>query len=154
MEINNILYTMTIISYCRSRRAVFPSGFGKKEEKKLNFVEQMRQTVNENKEAYPLLSQWTKAMWESPFMEQYQRDGNDHEEGREIMNVNGKPMGQAVWNLICTKRDLTLWTKIGMKPTRSWKVTTAKKYFGIKGTGENLMKQFMLIFNVIHEGHY
>ena len=32
----------------------------------MNFVEQMRKTVNANKEAYPTLSQWTDAMWESP----------------------------------------------------------------------------------------
>lgn len=120
----------------------------------MNFVEQMRKTVNANKEAYPLLSQWTEAMWESPFMEQYLKDGNDHEQGRSILEVNGRPMGQAVWNLIISKRDFTMWTKHKMKPTRTWKVNNAKKYFGIRGAGDSLMSEFMLVYNVIHEGMY
>jgi len=142
---------MTIISYCRSRRAVFPSGFGKKEEKKLNFVEQMRQTVNENKEAYPLLSQWTKAMWESPFMQTYGEEGEKFENGEEILTVNGTATGQAVWNLMCSKRDLALWTR-GIKPHRHWKVSDAKWYFGIKGNRDKLLSQITLIHDVIVKG--
>tara|TARA_S200002703_G_scaffold3303_1_gene4794 strand:- start:228 stop:596 length:369 start_codon:yes stop_codon:yes gene_type:complete len=117
-----------------------------------NFVEIMREQVKANKQKYPVMSQYTKAMWESPFMVQYLEDGLAKERGEDILNVNGTPMGQAVWNLICTKRDLELWTKIGMKPHRRWKVTDAKKYFGIKGTGENLMKQFMVIYDNIYHG--
>jgi len=117
-----------------------------------NFVEIMRKKVKANKQEYPVMSQYTKAMWESPFMVQYLEDGLARERGEDILNVNGTPMGQAVWNLLCTKRDLTLWTKIGMKPHRHWKVTNVKKYFGIKGTGENLMKQFMVIYDNIHNG--
>jgi len=112
----------------------------------------MREQVKANPEVYPVMSQYTKAMWESPFMEQYLEDGLALERGEEIMTLNGKPMGQAAWNLICTKRDLTLWTEIKMKPHRHWKVTDVKKYFGIKGTGENLMKQFMVIYNNIYHG--
>ena len=112
----------------------------------------MRELVNAATLGYPVMSLYTKAMWESPFMEQYLEDGLALERGEEIMTLNGKPMGQAVWNLLCTKRDLELWTKKGMKPHRRWKVTDVKKYFGIKGNGENLMKQFMLIYDNIHNG--
>ena len=68
------------------------------------------------------------------------------------MSFNGKPMGLSVWNLLTSKRDLEMWTAIKMKPHRDWKVTDVKKYFGIKGSGRNLMNQFMLLYNNIHEG--
>lgn len=112
----------------------------------------MRKTVNANKAEYPTLSQWTDAMWKSPFMRQYVKDTYDHEQGRPILEVNGRPLGQAVYNLTVSKRDFSLWTKHKMKPTRTWKVNNAKKYFGIRGAGESLMSEFMLIYDVIHEG--
>jgi len=38
-------------------------------------------------------------------------------------------------------------------PTRGWKVTNVKKYFGIKGTGKNLLERFMVLFNdIMDEG--
>ena len=85
----------------------------------------------------------------SPFFEQFLADNRARAEGGELLNVNGKSMGLAIWNLIVTKRDLTLWCKCGMKPTRMWKVTPVKKYFGIKGTGENLLKNFMKLHDDI-----
>ena len=71
------------------------------------------------------------------------------EEGSRVINVDGKDMPLAIWNLIMSKRDLTLWTKIKMKPNRHWKVSTVKRYFGIKGTGEVLMNNFMGLYNRI-----
>ena len=65
----------------------------------------------------------------------------------ETINVNGKPMSYGIYNLIITKRDLSLWTKIGMKPHRNWTVTPVKKYFGITGNGQQLMDNFMKVFN-------
>lgn len=62
-------------------------------------------------------------------------------------SVNGVPMKWSKWNLIITKRDLTMWVKFGMKPHRHWRVTDVKKYFGIKGTGQNLLDNFMKIYN-------
>lgn len=85
----------------------------------------------------------------SPFFQQFLDDNVARAEGGELLNVNGKPMGLAIWNLILTKRDLTLWCKSGIKPTRMWKVTPVKKYFGIKGTGENLLKNFMKLHDDI-----
>ena len=72
-------------------------------------------------------------------------------EGSRVINVDGKDMPVAIWNLIISKRDLTLWTKIKMKPNRHWKVNTVKKYFGIKGSGEVLMNNFMELYNMIME---
>lgn len=114
----------------------------------------MRQTANANKEAYPTLSQWTEAMWKSPFMEAYLKEQKDLDEGRQILELNGTPIGQALWNLMVSKKDFSLWTKHKIKPNRNWKVNTAKKYFGIKGTGENLMEQFMLIYDTVYLGNF
>ena len=49
------------------------------------------------------------------------------------LSVNGKASSRGMWNLIVSKRDLGLWSKIGMKPNRHWKVTDVKRYFGLKG---------------------
>ena len=44
--------------------------------------------------------------------------------------------------MIVSKRDLSLWTKLGMKPHRGWKVSDCKRYFGLTGSGEKLMNAF------------
>jgi hypothetical protein len=92
---------------------------------------------------------WTKAMWESPFMEALKAEAEILQEGGQILTVNGASMGQATWNLICSKRDLSLWTGRRIKAHRRWKVSDVKWYFGITGTGENLMRNFMVIFDAI-----
>lgn len=61
----------------------------------------------------------------------------------ETINVNGRPMLIARWNLITSKRDLTLWVKCKMKPHRGWKVSEAKKYFGLTGSGQKMLDQFV-----------
>jgi hypothetical protein len=38
-----------------------------------------------------------------------------------------------------------------MKPHRNWKVSDAKTYFNIKGTGEKLLADFMEVFNQYQE---
>ena len=58
------------------------------------------------------------------------------------ITVNGSPMPLGLWNLITTRRDLTLWVKCKMKPYRGWKVTDVKRYFGLKGSGQKLLDQF------------
>lgn len=66
---------------------------------------------------------------------------------------SGRTMGSmplAVWNLICTKRDLRLYTGPGkIRPHRGWKVTDVKRYFGIRGTGQVLMDNFMELHDVV-----
>ena len=49
------------------------------------------------------------------------------------LSVNGSASSKGIYNLIVSKRDLGLWSKIGMKPHRHWKVTDVKRYFGLKG---------------------
>ena len=61
------------------------------------------------------------------------------------MSVNGNPMSHGVWNMIITKRDLSMWTKHKMKPHRNWKVSQVKAYFGIKGSGQKLLNQFLAL---------
>ena len=63
------------------------------------------------------------------------------------LSMNGTPMSTAIYNLIVSKRDLSLWTGIGMKPHRHWKVSDVKKYFGIKGNGKELMAEFMKVYD-------
>lgn len=53
------------------------------------------------------------------------------------MSINGGNSSKGMWNLIISKRDLGLW-KLGMKPTRTWKVSDVKKYFGLKGNKEKI----------------
>ena len=81
----------------------------------------------------------------SPFIEELQA-------GRTV-NVNGSPMPTAVWNLIISKRDVEMWTAkfsdgrpMKMKPHRHWKVSDVKRYFGITGTGDNLLANFMALY--------
>jgi hypothetical protein len=57
---------------------------------------------------------------------------------KQDLSVNGKASSKGMWNLIVSKRDLGLWSKMGMKPNRHWKVTDVKKYFGLKGNKHNI----------------
>ena len=54
------------------------------------------------------------------------------------LSVNGSASSKGMYNLIVSKRDLGLWSKIGMKPHRHWKVTDVKRYFGLKGNKEKI----------------
>lgn len=53
-------------------------------------------------------------------------------------------VNQGWWNLICSVRDLKLWSK-GIKAHRGWKVTPVKEYFNIKGSKESLVVQILAI---------
>jgi len=89
---------------------------------------------------------------DTPFMNHLMDEAERQMNGEQVMMVNGSPMGQAIWNLICSKRDLTLWCNIGMKPHRHWKVTDVKRYFGIKGHGQALLDEFMTIYDELMGG--
>jgi len=70
------------------------------------------------------------------------------------LNVNGNQMSRAMWNLIVTKRDLSLWCGSSkMKPNRHWKVTTVKEYFGLKGSGQKLLAQFLALYDEVERAH-
>lgn len=77
-------------------------------------------------------------------MKQYLHDCKAVMEGEGILNVNGKEMGQAIYNLIVTERDLKLY-EIGMKPHRHWKITQVKTYFGIRGSRKTILPNFYVM---------
>ena len=54
-----------------------------------------------------------------------------------------------IYNLSCTRRDLEMYVKHGVKPTRHWRLKDAKFYFGIKGTGQTLLDNFYTIYNAV-----
>ena len=54
-----------------------------------------------------------------------------------------------LWNISCTMRDLSMYVNLGAIPTRGWKVSHVKHYFGIKGSGENLLNNFLEIYDTI-----
>ena len=58
------------------------------------------------------------------------------------MTVNGQPMPRGIWNLMITRRDLTMWVRFKMKPHRHWRISSVKKYFGLTGSGQKLLDQF------------
>ena len=73
---------------------------------------------------------------ETPFWE----DLYKHYSG-EIKGIN-----RGEYNLICSKRDVSLYAKTSMKPHARWKVSDVKKYFNIKGTKESLLADFMEVW--------
>ena len=77
---------------------------------------------------------------DSPFMQELRS-------GRTIQ-VNSGHMPTAIWNLIISRRDMNTYLR-GWKPHRHWRVTDVKKYFGIKGTGQNLVDRFMVLYKDI-----
>ena len=58
-------------------------------------------------------------------------------------------VNRGMYNLICSKRDLKLYTK-GIKPHRRWKITDVKKYFGINGNPEIVLKKLNTIYGIIN----
>ena len=60
-------------------------------------------------------------------------------------NVN-----RAMYNLICSKRDLQLYCK-GIKPHRRWKISSVKEYFGMNGNREDLSKKLNLLYKILTE---
>jgi hypothetical protein len=63
--------------------------------------------------------------------------------GKEkCINLNGKPMPSAYWNLICSKRDVALYCK-GILIHRHWKITPVKQYFGFSGRDKNILLEYL-----------
>tara|TARA_R100001463_G_C3464047_1_gene215182 strand:+ start:360 stop:629 length:270 start_codon:yes stop_codon:yes gene_type:complete len=56
----------------------------------------------------------------------------------------------AMWNLITSKKDLTLFCK-GITPHRKWRLKNVKKYFGLFDTNgkHNIKKALDLLFESI-----
>ena len=49
-------------------------------------------------------------------------------------------VNKGMYNLIVSIRDVSLYSK-GLKPNRHWKFNDVKKYFGAKGTADNVLIQ-------------
>ena len=60
------------------------------------------------------------------------------------------PINRGMYNLICSKRDLKLYTK-GIKPHRNWKIGDVKKYFGIKGNADSVLDQILFIDRIVKQ---
>ena len=60
--------------------------------------------------------------------------------------LNGIKTPYYKFQLACHKRDLSLWAK-GMKPNKGFFVRDYKQYYGIKGNRQDVLKNFMIIFN-------
>jgi hypothetical protein len=73
---------------------------------------------------------------------QFVQDLKKFQEGQDGLTFNGKPMPSAYWNLICSIRDVSWYLK-GMKPTRSWKITPVKKYFGFRGHDNKIFLDYL-----------
>jgi hypothetical protein len=64
------------------------------------------------------------------------------------MSVNGRPMPHGYWNLVCSIRDCKLYSK-GIKPTRHWKISDVKWYFGVSGSAEKIAETLEMYKNII-----
>tara|TARA_Y100000310_G_scaffold303485_1_gene341859 strand:+ start:620 stop:892 length:273 start_codon:yes stop_codon:yes gene_type:complete len=51
----------------------------------------------------------------------------------DLDNKQGLGVNRGVYNLICSKRDLSLFCK-GIKPHRKWRLKDVKAYFGLFDT--------------------
>ena len=54
----------------------------------------------------------------------------------------------AIWNLITSIGALKLWNK-GIKPSRHWKISQVKKYFGMNGNKELLLAKLETLNKII-----
>jgi hypothetical protein len=55
--------------------------------------------------------------------------------------INGMESNKGYYNLCLTIRDLTLYTKRGMKPHRHWRLKDIKQYFGLKGSAAAMLER-------------
>lgn len=55
------------------------------------------------------------------------------------MRINTMDSNKGYYNLVLTIRDLSLYTKIGMKPHRHWRLKDVKQYFGITGSASSML---------------
>ena len=68
----------------------------------------------------------------------------------KAINVNGKPIFMAEYNMIISKRDFGLFA-IGLKPHSRWKFNDTKKYFGLKGNAKSVSEQIKEMVEIFEE---
>lgn len=70
----------------------------------------------------------------------------DVEKNDRSINVNGVDIPYWKYAMIIHRRDIKLYAA-GLLPTRGWKISDFKKYYGLKGTDKKaLLEQFLTIF--------
>ena len=69
------------------------------------------------------------------------------------LKVNDGIMSRGTWNLITSKRDLSLYCK-GIKIHGRWQITPVKKYFGLKGKKESCLTQIEELLNCIEKNDF
>ena len=65
-------------------------------------------------------------------------------------NINGQEANRGTWNLICSIRDVSLFTK-GMIITKTWRLKDVKDYFNIKGDKHKVLEQLETIKRFFQE---
>lgn len=70
----------------------------------------------------------------------------------KAININSNMVAKGYWNLVLSIRDCSMYAKFGMKPNRHWKITDVKKYFGIKGSAEQVHEQLVQIQEALTQG--
>jgi len=55
------------------------------------------------------------------------------------MRINTMESNRGYYNLVLTIRDLSLYTKVGLKPHRHWRLKDVKQYFGITGSASSML---------------
>ena len=63
------------------------------------------------------------------------------------MNINGMISNKGYYNLVLTIRDLGLYTKVGLKPHRHWRLKDVKQYFGITGSASSMLDRLQAFKN-------
>lgn len=74
---------------------------------------------------------------------------DDMTDESKVINFNGSTMPLGYYNLIVTIRDVSMYSKVGMKPHRYWSIGDVKKYFGIKGSAESMLEQLKAYKEII-----
>ena len=67
-----------------------------------------------------------------------------HDEECKTINVNGRDMLIPIYNLVICTAQMRMYQH-GVKPTRSWKVSTVKNYFGLKGNKAYVLQKLETI---------
>lgn len=65
------------------------------------------------------------------------------------INVNGKEMSWAIWNLIIIKGQIKMYVNCGMKPSRHWKITDIKGYFNFAGNNIKFLDFLNRLYDIL-----
>ena len=66
-----------------------------------------------------------------------------------VMDGKESRMNREGWNLIVTRKDLGLYQKIKVIPTRGWKIGDVKRHFGLEGNINTLMPKFQELCEIV-----